>query len=79
MIAKPVTVTYNVDEQTNIGVLDGKYVKFAVDEVGVESSAEILVADAVNEYVAAQIRVPDEFVEIREAVQTKINALQAVL
>lgn len=79
MIAKPVTVTYNVDEQTNIGVLDGKYVKFAVNEAGVESSAEILVADAVNEYVAAQIRVPDEFAEIREAVQTKINALQAVL
>ena len=79
MIAKPVTVTYNVDEQTNIGVLDGKYVKFAVDEAGVEGSAEILVADAVNEYVAAQIRVPDEFAEIREAVQTKINALQAVL
>lgn len=79
MIAKPVTITYNVDEQTNIGVLDGKYVKFAVDEAGVESSAEILVADAVNEYVAAQIRVPDEFAEIREAVQTKINALQAVL
>ena len=79
MIAKPVTVTYNVDEQTNIGVLDGKYVKFAVDEAGVESSAEILVADAVNEYVAAQIRVPDEFAEVRESVQTKINALQAVL
>ena len=79
MIAKPVTVTYSVDEQTNIGVLDGKYVKFAVDEAGVESSAEILVADAVNEYVAAQIRVPDEFAEIRAAVQTKINALQAVL
>ena len=79
MIAKPVTITYNVDEQTNIGVLDGKYVKFAVDEAGVESSAEILVADAVNEYVAAQIRVPDEFVEVREAVQVKINALQAVL
>ena len=79
MIAKPVTITYNVDEQTNIGVLDGEYVKFAVDEAGVESSAEILVADAVNEYVAAQIRVPDEFAEIREAVQTKINALQAVL
>ena len=79
MIAKPVTVTYNVDEQTNIGVLNGKYVKFAVDEAGVESSAEILVADIVNEYVAAQIRVPDEFAEVRESVQTKINALQAVL
>ena len=79
MITKPVTVTYNVDEQTNIGVLDGKYVKFTVDEAGVESSAEILVADAVNEYVAAQVRVPDEFAGVREAVQTKINALQAVL
>ena len=79
MIAKPVTVTYNVDEQTNIGVLDGKYVRFAVDETGAEKSAEILVADVVNEYVGAQIRVPDEFAEIREAVQTKINALQAVL
>ena len=83
MIAKPVTVTYNVDEQTNIGVLDGKYVKFT--EVAVEDGSvsekydEILVADAVNEYVAAQIRVPDEFAEVREAVQTKINALQAVL
>ena len=79
MIAKPVTITYNVDEQTNIGVLDGKYIKFAVDEAGVETSAEILVADAMNEYVAAQIRIPDEFAEIREAVQTKVNALQAVL
>lgn len=82
MIAKPVTVTYNVDEQTNIGVLDGKYVKFeSVDrpEGPVEELREILVADAMNEYVAAQIRVPDEFPEVREAVQIKINALQAVL
>lgn len=79
MIAKPVTITYNVDEATNIGVLDGKYVKFAVDEAGAEISAPILVADAANEYVAAQIRVPDEFPEIREAIQTKINALQSVL
>ena len=74
MIAKPVTVTYNVDEQTNIGILDGKYVKF-VDEV----PQPIIPADVMNEYVAAQIRVPDEFAEVREAVQTKINALQAVL
>lgn len=79
MIAKPITVTYNVDEQTNIGVLDGKYVKFSVDEAGVEDLKEILPADAMNEYVAAQIRVPDEFAAVREAVQTKINALQAVL
>ena len=79
MIAKPVTVTYSVDEQTNIGVLDGKYVKFAVDGAGVETSAEVLVADVMNEYVAAQIRIPDEFVAVREAVQTKVNALQAVL
>ena len=79
MIAKPVTVTYNVDEQTNIGVLDGKYVKFAVDETGAETSEEVIVAYVANEYVAAQIRVPDEFAEVREAVQTKINALQAVL
>ena len=80
MIAKPVTVTYNVDEQTNIGVLGGKYVKFATaDDMGVETPTEIIVADAVNEYVAAQLKVPVEFAEIREAVQTKINALQAVL
>lgn len=81
MIAKTVTVQYdyNVDEQTQIGVLDGKYVKFAVDEAGVETFKEVLPADAMNEYVAAQIRVPDEFIEVREAVQTKINALQAVL
>lgn len=81
MIAKTVTVTfdYMVDEATNIGVLDGKYVKFAVDEAGVESNAPILPADVMNEYVAAQIRVPDEFAAVREAVQTKINALQAVL
>lgn len=74
MISKPVTVTYSVDEQTNIGILDGKYVKFDGDV-----PADIIVADVVNEYVAAQIRVPDEFVEAREAVQTKISALQAVL
>ena len=74
MIAKPVTITYNVDEQTNIGILDGKYVKFDGDV-----PKDIIVADVVNEYVAAQIRVPDEFIEAREAVQVKINALQAVL
>ena len=74
MIAKPVTVTYNVDEQTNIGILDGKYVKFDGDV-----PRDIIVADVVNEYVAAQIRVPDEFIEAREAVQITINALPAVL
>ena len=74
MITKPVTVNYLVDEQTNVGLLDGKYVRF-VDEV----PQDILPADAMNEYVAAQIRVPDEFAEVREAVQTKIGALQAVL
>ena len=80
MIAKPVTVTYNVDEQTNIGVLDGRYVKFAtVADTGVETSEEVIVADVVNEYVAAQLKVPAEFVEVRESVQTKIDALQAVL
>ena len=79
MIAKPVTVTYSVDEQTNIGVLNGKYVRFAVDENGVETSVSVLPADVMNEYVAAQIRIPDEFAEVRESVQTKINALQAVL
>lgn len=80
MIAKPVTVTYNVDEQTNIGVLNGKYVKFATAaDTGVETSEEVIVADVVNEYVAAQLKVPVEFAEVRESVQTKIDALQAVL
>ena len=82
MIAKVITVTYNVDEQTDIGILDGKYVKFeSIDrpEGTVEELRDILVADAVNEYVAAQVRIPDEFAEVREAVQTKINALQSVL
>ena len=74
MITKPVTVTYNVDEQTNIGVLEGRYVKFTEDV-----PQNILPADVMNEYVATQLRVPDEFVEVREAVQTKISALQAVL
>ena len=79
MITKTVTITYCVDEATNIGVLDGKYVKFEMGVDNVETSAPVLVADVANEYVAAQIRVPDEFAEVREAVQTKINALQAVL
>ena len=81
MIPKTVTVSYDyiVDETTDIGVLNGKYIKFAIDANGVESYADILPADAANVYVAAQIRVPDEFVEVRESVQTKINALQAVL
>lgn len=80
MISKPVTVSYLVDEQTNIGVLDGKYVKFAAGPFeGPETPAPILVADVMNEYVAAQLRVPDEFGEVREAVQTKISALQSVL
>lgn len=85
MIAKPVTVTYDyiMDEATKIGVLDGKYVKFieetAEDGSVSEKIVDMLAADVMNEYVAAQIRVPDEFIEVREAVQTKINALQAVL
>lgn len=85
MIAKPVVVTYDyvMDEATKIAVCNGEYVKFtetvAEDGAVSESYAPILVADAMNEYVAAQIRVPDEFTAVREAVQTKINALQAVL
>lgn len=81
MIAKPVVVTYDyvMDEATKIAVCKGEYVKFTEAEDGSESYAPILVADAMNEYVAAQIRVPDEFPEVREAVQIKINALQAVL
>lgn len=85
MIAKTVTVTfdYMVDEATNVGVLDGKYVKFvqetAEDGAVSEKTVDMLPADVMNEYVAAQIRIPDEFADVREAVQTKINALQAVL
>jgi len=85
MIAKSVTVVYdyNVDEQTQIGILDGKYVKFvqetAEDGSVSEKTVDMLPADVMNEYVAAQIRVPDEFVEVREVIQTKVNALQAVL
>ena len=85
MIAKPVTVVYDyvMDEATKIAVCNGEYVKFtenvAEDGSVSESYAPILVADVVNEYVAAQIKVPAEFAEIRESLQTKINALQAVL
>lgn len=85
MIAKPVTVTYDylMDEATKIAVLEGKYVKFveetAEDGSVAEKKVDMLPADVMNEYVAAQIRVPDEFADVREAVQTKIAALQAVL
>ena len=85
MIAKPVVVTYDyvMDEQTKIAVCDGKYVKFsevvAEDGSVSEKYDALLPADVMNEYVAAQIRVPDEFAEVRDAVQVKINALQAVL
>lgn len=89
MIAKTVTISvdYTVDEATQIGVtgpeFDREYVKFiqetADDGTTLERTETMLPADVMNEYVAAQIKVPDEFVEVREAVQTKINALQAVL
>ena len=85
MIAKPVTIVYDyvMDEQTKIAVCNGEYVKFtenvAEDGSVSESYAPLLVADAVNEYVAAQIKVPAEFPEVRAAVQTKVDALQAVL
>ena len=85
MIAKPVVVTYDyvMDEQTKVAVCNGEYVQFsevtAEDGSVSEKYAPILVADAVNVYVAAQLRVPDEFAEVREAVQVKIDALQAVL
>lgn len=83
MIEKTITIAYNVDEQTNIGVLGGKYIKFmqetAEDGSITETPVDILPADVMNEYVAMQVKVPEEFAEVREAVQTKINALQAVL
>ena len=85
MIAKPVTVVYDyvMDEATKIAVCNGAYVKFieetAEDGTVSERYESVLVADVVNEYVAGQIKVPAEFVEIRNAVQTKIDALQAVL
>lgn len=85
MISKPVVITYDyvMDEATKVAVCDGKYIKFieetAEDGTVVEKYDALLPADVMNEYVAAQIRIPDEFAEAREAVQTKINALQAVL
>ena len=74
MIQRPVTINYLMDENTQIAVLDGKYVKFEGDV-----PVEMLAVDVMNEYVAAQAKIPAEFPEVREAVQTKIDALQAVL
>ena len=86
MISRQVITTtdWSVDEQTCIGrCLNKEYAQFgAVAEGEYDPNAvpaAMLPADVMNAYVAAQVRVPDEFVEVREAVQTKINALQAIL
>ena len=86
MISRQVITTtdWSVDEQTCIGrCLNGEYAQFgAVAEGEYDPNAvpaAMLPADVMNAYVSAQVRVPDEFAEVREAVQTKINALQAVL
>ena len=86
MIARQVIVTtdWSVDEQTCVGrCANGEYAQFgAVAEGEYDPNAvpaAMLPAAVMDAYVAAQVRIPDEFTEVREAVQTKINALQAVL
>ena len=74
MIAKSVTITYNVDDQTNIGICDGKYVQF-IDEVAKDIGA----GEIVDIYLRQNLRIPDEFVEVRECAKSRIDALQAVL
>ena len=87
MIDKQVTVTYDykVDEGTKIAIFDGKFVKFdtAVDENGNEIIADFYTpidACAVADlYLEQNARIPDEFAPARECIQSRINALQAIL
>lgn len=74
MFGKPVTVTYLVDEKTNIGILDGKYVRFEGDV-----PQTIAAVDVADTYIDAGVRVPDEFPGARECVSEKIAKLQSVL
>lgn len=76
MIAKPVTFTYTVDEQTNVGILDGTYVQF---EEGVDAPKIITPCAACGVYAEKQLRIPDEFTEARQLVSDKIVKLQALL
>ena len=87
MIGKQVTVTYDyvVDEATKIAIFDGEFVKFdtSVDENGAEVIADtfapIDACAVADEYLAKNIRIPDEFAPARECIQSRIAALQAVL
>ena len=74
MIQRPVTINYLMDENTQIAVLDGKYVKFEGDVP--QTIAPVDVADT---YLDAGVRVPDEFPGARECVNEKIAKLQAIL
>lgn len=87
MITKQVTIDYLVDEQTLIGALGGKYVQFAPAPEAVEGAepvpeaapVDIAACAAADVYLEKAVRVPDEFVEVRECVQKRIGALQAIL
>lgn len=63
MIYKSISV--EVDEQTNIGIFGEQYLRFDGDNyIGVIPEDEVL-----RTYVTAGVRIPDQFVAVRQKLQ----------
>lgn len=75
METRQLTIDVLVDEATGFGKWNDLLVK--VDETG---QFTVQGADAVADaYLAAGVKVPVEFVEVRSVIEGRINGLQAVL
>lgn len=72
---RQVTIDVLVDEVTGIGKWNGMLFQFAEDGQFVAKDAGA-VAEA---YLAAGVKIPGEFPEVRAVIEGKINSLQAVL
>ena len=75
MQIRTATVQIEADDVQPFGLWNGLYVRFQEDgPVVVVAPQEVMDA-----FILAGARVPDSFVEVREAIQAKLNQLQAVL
>ena len=75
MQIRTATVQIEADDIQPFGLWNGLYVRFQDDG----SAVVVTPQEVMDAFILAGARVPDAFVEVREAIQAKLNQLQAVL
>ncbi len=75
MQLRSATVQVDADDTQPFGLWNGLYVRFQDDGTVIAVQPE----EVSENYIANGARIPDEFGEVRAAVEAKIAQLQAVL